>query len=88
MDIRRIAATLLVGALTAPACPAFAACTLGKLAELPVTMSGALPMVTAQINGADARFIADDALGPRLSPRRMVEVEHALRHTLDLGEAA
>jgi len=59
MDIRRIAATLLVGALTAPACPAFAACTLGKLAELPVTMSGALPMVTAQINGADARFIAD-----------------------------
>lgn len=43
----------------APACPAVAACTLGKLAELPVTMSGGLPMVSAQINGSDAHFIAD-----------------------------
>jgi tetratricopeptide (TPR) repeat protein/predicted aspartyl protease len=59
MNIRRIAATLLVGALMAPACPTFAGCTLGTLAELPVTMSRALPMVTAQINGADAHFIAD-----------------------------
>jgi len=59
MKIRGIAATLLLGALTASASPTFAGCTLGKLAELPVTMSGALPMVTAQINGVDARFIAD-----------------------------
>jgi tetratricopeptide (TPR) repeat protein/predicted aspartyl protease len=59
MNIRRVADTLLVGALMAPACPTFAGCTLGTLAELPVTMSGSLPMVTAQINGVDARFIAD-----------------------------
>src|SRR5271170_4370135 len=38
---------------------AFAACNLGKLVELPVTMMGLRPMITAQINGADAQFIAD-----------------------------
>jgi tetratricopeptide (TPR) repeat protein/predicted aspartyl protease len=59
MKVRGIAATLLVGALTAPAGPTSAACSLGTLAELPVTMSGGLPMVTAQINGADAHFVAD-----------------------------
>jgi tetratricopeptide (TPR) repeat protein len=35
-------------------------CTLARFAELPVTMTGAMrPMVHAQINGADALFIAD-----------------------------
>ena len=38
---------------------ASAACTLGKMAELPVTMTGMRPMVQAKINGADANFIAD-----------------------------
>jgi tetratricopeptide (TPR) repeat protein/predicted aspartyl protease len=38
---------------------ALAACNLGKMAELPVTMAGSKPLVTAQINGTDARFIAD-----------------------------
>src|SRR4029077_16054647 len=37
----------------------FAACKLGKMAELPVTMSNLKPIVTAQINGVDARFVAD-----------------------------
>ncbi|HEY5070801.1 MAG TPA: aspartyl protease family protein [Caulobacteraceae bacterium] len=39
--------------------PALAACVLGKIAELPVTMDGLRPMVAAKINDADALFIAD-----------------------------
>jgi tetratricopeptide (TPR) repeat protein/predicted aspartyl protease len=38
---------------------AWAACTLSKMAELPVTMSDLKPLITAKINGEDARFIAD-----------------------------
>src|ERR1700674_5568882 len=38
---------------------AFAACKLAKMAELPVTMSDLKPLITAKINGEDARFIAD-----------------------------
>ena len=39
--------------------PAMAGCTLGRLAELPVTMNGLQPTVPAKINGTDVRFIAD-----------------------------
>jgi len=39
--------------------PAAAACHVQQIAELAVTMSGQSPMVTAKINGHDARFIAD-----------------------------
>ncbi len=39
--------------------PAFGSCKLGKMAELPVTMSGSKPLITAEINGVDARFVAD-----------------------------
>jgi tetratricopeptide (TPR) repeat protein/predicted aspartyl protease len=45
--------------LSAAPMAAFAACKLGKMAELPVTMSNLQPLITAQINGQDARFIAD-----------------------------
>ncbi len=38
---------------------ASAACTLSKVAELPVTMSGLSPTVVAKIDGVEARFIAD-----------------------------
>jgi hypothetical protein len=36
-----------------------AACKIGRLAELPVTMTGLRPLVSAKINGADALFLAD-----------------------------
>jgi tetratricopeptide (TPR) repeat protein/predicted aspartyl protease len=36
-----------------------AECKLGKMAELPITMSGGKPQVTAKINGEDAQFVAD-----------------------------
>ena len=39
--------------------PAQAACTLSKIAELPVTMEQMGPMIDARINGTPVRFIAD-----------------------------
>jgi len=47
-----------LAAVAAP-CPAAAACQVGKLAELPVTMAGRRPMVTAKFGDKDARFILD-----------------------------
>jgi tetratricopeptide (TPR) repeat protein/predicted aspartyl protease len=38
---------------------ALAACKLAKMAELPVTMSNSRPVITAKINGRDARFVVD-----------------------------
>jgi tetratricopeptide (TPR) repeat protein/predicted aspartyl protease len=38
---------------------ASAACRLGKLAELPVTMSNLRPLVTAKINDDEVKFLAD-----------------------------
>ena len=55
--IRMVA--LMVLALSGPPTRVFAACKIGRLAELPVTMSGLRPLVSARINGADALFIAD-----------------------------
>jgi predicted aspartyl protease/regulator of sirC expression with transglutaminase-like and TPR domain len=34
-------------------------CELGKVAELPITMTGLRPLITAQVNGRDARFLLD-----------------------------
>lgn len=34
-------------------------CELGKVAELPITMAGLRPLITAQVNGKDARFLLD-----------------------------
>jgi tetratricopeptide (TPR) repeat protein len=52
--------TLLGVSLVTSAGGALAAgCTLAKLTELPVTMTGLRPVVSAKINGTDATFIAD-----------------------------
>ena len=46
------------------------ACTLGRLAELPLTLDGASPLVTAQVNGRDAAFLVDSgAFYSLLTPR-------------------
>ena len=34
-------------------------CTLGRVAEIPVTMAGTRPLITAKINGQEARFVLD-----------------------------
>jgi tetratricopeptide (TPR) repeat protein/predicted aspartyl protease len=54
----RAAACLALSLVT---CPALAAtkCKLSRVVELPITMSGLRPTLTAQINGADARFVLD-----------------------------
>jgi tetratricopeptide (TPR) repeat protein/predicted aspartyl protease len=46
-------------AMAAFPAPAAAACSIGRMAELPVTMEGMGPMVDARINGTPVRFIAD-----------------------------
>jgi tetratricopeptide (TPR) repeat protein len=51
-----------------------AGCKIAKIAELPVTMVNMHPMVTAQINGVDAQFIADSgAFYSILSPAAAAE---------------
>ncbi len=51
----------LTAALSLAICPLFASakCQLAKLVDLPITMSGMRPTITAKINGADARFALD-----------------------------
>ena len=57
--MRRFSSALLVAAVGLLPSPATAACQLAKYIELPVTMRGARPIVTAQIGGKDAQFILD-----------------------------
>ena len=49
----------LIALLCGLATPAFAACTLAKIAELPVDMAGTRPLVAAKINGVEVKFLAD-----------------------------
>ena len=48
-----------IASVLASAGPVQAACTVGKFAELPVTMAGLRPMVDATIDGHSVRFLAD-----------------------------
>ncbi len=50
---------LSVGLALGLSAHAHAACKLGALVELPVTMSERKPIITAKINGVDAHFVAD-----------------------------
>ena len=50
---------MALAALPALTPRAFASCKLGQMAELPITMSGSKPQLTAKINGEDAQFVAD-----------------------------
>ena len=66
----------VVGLATSPVAGRAAECKIGKIAELPVTMNGLRPMVTAQINGVDAQFIADSgAFFSTLSPASAAELK-------------
>ena len=54
----------LAAALAANLAPVYAAhaegkCELGRIVELPITMAGLRPLITAQINGRDAKFLLD-----------------------------
>lgn len=69
--------TLMVGVAlgaAAMAVPAHAKCEVGKILELPVTMVGLQPMVTATIDGHDTRFVADSgAFYSTISPGTAAE---------------
>ncbi|MBS0334881.1 MAG: aspartyl protease family protein, partial [Proteobacteria bacterium] len=45
--------------MSAAAAVAHADCKFQKIAELPVTMEGMRPIITAQVNGQDAKFLID-----------------------------
>ena len=45
--------------LAAPRVQAAEGCTLGRVAEIPITMAGTRPLITAKINGREARFVLD-----------------------------
>jgi tetratricopeptide (TPR) repeat protein/predicted aspartyl protease len=56
---RLVAAGALLAAAITLAGPASAACKFEKAAEVPVTMQGTQPIVTAKLNGQDAKFMID-----------------------------
>jgi tetratricopeptide (TPR) repeat protein len=71
---RSLPVALLLAWLATSPTPAFADCTLAKLAELPVTMEGLKPVISVKINGADARMVADSgAFYSILSPGSAAE---------------
>ncbi|PIB96044.1 aspartyl protease family protein [Caulobacter sp. X] len=55
----RVSGAALALALLSTQTLAASKCQVMKLAELPVTMEGPSPVMTAQINGREARFIVD-----------------------------
>ncbi|MBE7218706.1 MAG: aspartyl protease family protein [Caulobacteraceae bacterium] len=78
---RRRAGELLAAVATLLAAPAaHAGCTLGKIAELPVTMTTLEPVVPAGVNGADALFVADSgAFFSMITPAAAAQLHLQLR---------
>ncbi len=71
---RMVIAALLTGCGTPGT--ALAACKIGKLADLPVTMIDRKPMVSAQINGQDVLLVADSgAFYSTLSPASAAQLK-------------
>jgi hypothetical protein len=59
MAVRPWLIALMVLALSGVPTGAFADCKIARFGELPVTMRGLRPLVSAKINGAQVLFIAD-----------------------------
>jgi tetratricopeptide (TPR) repeat protein len=57
--IAQLIGIALIWFSSGPEAAAAAGCQLGRVAELPITMSGFRPLVAAKINGQDARFVLD-----------------------------
>jgi tetratricopeptide (TPR) repeat protein len=57
----RVALLTAIGltSLTCLAVPALATCKITKLVEMPITMSGPRPLLTAKINDTDVQFVVD-----------------------------
>jgi predicted aspartyl protease/tetratricopeptide (TPR) repeat protein len=54
-----LAAALMAFLGAVPGAQAEGKCELGKVGELPITMTGLRPLITAQVNGKDAKFLLD-----------------------------
>jgi tetratricopeptide (TPR) repeat protein/predicted aspartyl protease len=54
-----LAAALAAILAAVPEAHAEGQCELGKIVELPITMAGLRPLITAQVNGKDAKFLLD-----------------------------
>ena len=54
-----VGAIALISVLLAPRVQAAEGCTLAKAAEIPITMSGTQPLISAKINNQEARFLLD-----------------------------
>lgn len=84
MSHRYFAAFCAASALAGPALAADAPCGVGRVAELPVTMSGPQPMVHVKINGRDAVFVADSgAFFSMISPGSAAEYGLSLERLPD-----
>src|SRR5689334_12205601 len=57
--IRRAALCIAAFPAAAGTAQAATSCKVGKLIDLPVTMNGLRPLVTARINGIEGSFIVD-----------------------------
>jgi predicted aspartyl protease/tetratricopeptide (TPR) repeat protein len=57
--LTHFAAIALCSILLVPPAQAAEGCHLGKVAELPIAMAGTRPLITAKINGKEARFVLD-----------------------------
>ncbi len=71
---RHVGLIALIAIFSASRASATDRCVLKSFAELPVTMEGLRPMVTAKINGVEARFVVDSgAFFSMLSPAAAAE---------------
>jgi tetratricopeptide (TPR) repeat protein len=59
LSLAHVSAIALISIVLGPRVQAAERCTLGKVAELPVTMAGYRPLITAKINDKEARFVLD-----------------------------
>ena len=80
-----IAGAVAAAALIVGATPALAACTVGQLLELKVTMNGTRPMVPVTLDGHDERMLADSgAFFSNISSGKAAEF-HLRREALGPG---
>jgi predicted aspartyl protease/tetratricopeptide (TPR) repeat protein len=59
LSLAHVSAIAFISIFGGPGAFASEGCRLGKVAELPITMAGTRPLITARINDKEARFVLD-----------------------------
>ena len=80
--LAHVGATAFSSILPASWVQASEKCTLGKVAEMPITMAGTRPIITAKINNQEARFLLDSG-----APYSMMSEATAAEFNLKLTAA-